>query len=500
MSAFATAQTVYGKLQGVDVAGIKQFRGVAYGAPTSGVDRFMVPRRPEAWTGVRDAFGHGDIAPQVFVDPTLPFAQLIDFDLHSGGMSEGCLNLNLWTPGLRDGAKRPVLVYFHGGGYSGGSANHHGYTGDRLARFGDVIVVTVNHRLGVLGYLNLIDIGAPAEFAHAGVAGLEDLVLALEWVRDNIEAFGGDPDNVMIFGQSGGGRKVSTLMAMPSAKGLFHKAAVQSGSELSGTSREAGAERAAKLLAHLDLGPDWIRRLVQLPFEAIIDAQIAIGTTIGATEFRPVVDGNVIPHPPFDPCAPEMSADVPLIIGYCLHDFGWLDPRFDLDESGLATAAQALAGDSRAEEALRLYGEAYPSSTPFHRYAAMLTDRDLLQRAIGQAERKAACAKAPVWVYRFDWPSPWRDGLFGAVHALDMGLVFRNAHLPLVGNTPEAEVLAEAMASAWVAFARTGNPNASGVADWTPYTKDDRNVLLINMPHPRMASDPGRALRLFWKI
>src|SRR3984885_6976546 len=250
---FVETDTVYGKVQGIQNTGIKEFKGIPHGAATGGRNRFMPPKKPVAWKGVRECLAHGQISPQALTDLRSDYGIMIHWDCQPGGMGEDCLNLNIWTPGLKDGAKRPVLVSFHGGGFTTGSGNALGYDGAQLARFGDVVVVTVNHRLGALGYTQLVDLGAPAEFAYAGVAGIMDLTASLEWVRDNIESFGGNPGNVMIFGQSGGGAKVCTLMAMPSAKGLFHRAAMQSGVVLRLTARDKATENATRLMSQLGL-------------------------------------------------------------------------------------------------------------------------------------------------------------------------------------------------------------------------------------------------------
>ena len=250
---FVVTETTCGKVQGMNLGGINTFKGIPYGASTAGKNRFMPPKKPASWSGIRDAFEFGQISPQVMADTRGDYTQLIDWDLQSGGLGEDCLVLNVWTPGLKDGGKRPVMVSFHGGGYAIGSGAEPGYDGDPLARFGNVVVVTMNHRLASFGYLDLTGLGAPPEFAQAGVAGMMDLVASLEWIRDNIENFGGDPNTVMIWGQSGGGAKTSVMMAMPSAKGLFKRAAVQSGSQLDMPKREASTATAEKLLKQLGL-------------------------------------------------------------------------------------------------------------------------------------------------------------------------------------------------------------------------------------------------------
>lgn len=498
MTRFPTTTIDSGRIRGIDVDGIKRFLGIPYGAPTGGANRFLPPRLPAAWTGTREAYGYADLAPQSFTGPDHPFALLIDWDLHPGGMSEDCLNLNVWTPGVADGAKRPVLLYLHGGGHSQGSGNHALYTGDRLARFGDVVVVTLNHRLGALGYLNLADSGAPSLFAGAGNAGTLDLVRCLEWVRDNIEAFGGDPTNVTIFGQSGGGRKVSTLLSLESARGLFHKAFIQSGSSVVHPSRDDMASAATRLLK--ELNTDW-RGLLDASFESIIDAQHCMGSQAGGSmEFRPYVDGVVLRREPFAPDAPPASADIPLVVGYCSHDLSWKYSDFDLDAEGLRQSVVSLLGEANAARVIAAYRAEYRDSSPFLLRARIVTDRDLLYRVITQAERKAAQAGAPVWVYRFDWESPVFEGRFGATHGLDMALVFRNAHQPTIGgDRTETRALAERMASMLISLARTGSPASGAMSDWPSYRPDLRHVMLIDLMAQRAVSDPSGGLRRLWE-
>jgi para-nitrobenzyl esterase len=504
---FVVAETTAGKVRGICVDGVNQFRGVPYGAPTSGRYRFMPPAPVRPWAGVRNAYAYGEITPQPYSTPTHPFGQLIDFDLHVGAMGEDCLNLNVWTPGLADNARRPVLVYFHGGGLSAGSANHDLYVGDRLARFADVVVVTVNHRLSAFGYINLTDLGAPAEFADSGAAGILDLVQALEWVRDNIAQFGGDPNAVMIFGQSGGGTKVGAVMAMPQAKGLFHRAAIQSAS-LSLMTREEARSSAELLLKRLDVRPGAWNKLQAIPAEQIVEAQLAIGVydwisgkppTRPSPQFSAVIDGRSIPAPLMDLTALQNSADVPLIVSYCHADSGWTESNFDLDDEGLRAVAAKLAGAARVEEVLELYYRAYPNVSPFIIQGMMMTDATLLSRVTQLAEAKANLNAAPVWVYRFDWPSQAFAGRFGATHGMDMSLVFHNTHQPtLGGDTPEARLMADKMSKAWTLFARHGDPNSPLLPHWKPYTAVRRETMVINSPLQRLVSDPNREFRALW--
>lgn len=496
-SLFVTAETTAGKVQGMLLGGINTFKGIPYGASTAGPNRFLPPQKPAAWKGVRDALEYGQVSPQALADSRSEYVQLIDWDSQPGGLGEDCLMLNIWTPGLRDGGKRPVMVSIHGGGFATGSGAALGYDGDPLARFGNVVVVTMNHRLASFGYLDLGSLGAPPEFAQAGVAGMMDLAASLEWIRDNIENFGGDPKTVMIFGQSGGGAKTSTLMAMPSAKGLFHRAAVQSGSQLKLMSRETAGERAGKMLKHLGLDKTRIGDLQKLGWEQILDAQIAVAGTGLANGFAPVVDGTVIPRHPFDPTAPEVSADVPLIVSTALDEAALLLTNFNLDEAGLQAVAKNMVGGN-AGRVLAMYRKAYPDASPYLIQARAVTDRGFRAEAYKQAERKAALGKAPAYMYLFTWPSPGFGGKFGAVHGVDVPLVFHSYRGSICGGSAEARVLADQMAAAWVAFARTGNPNDKALPDWPTYNAQTRSTMVFGK-ETRVENDPGRELRLLWE-
>lgn len=502
---YLTIETAAGKLRGIDIDGIKQFRGIPYGAPTGGSNRFMPPKPVVPWAGIRDAYGYGEISPQPFSSPTHAFGNLIDFDLHVGDMGDDCLNLNIWTPGVADGANKPVLVYYHGGGLSTGSGNHDLYNGDRLARYADVVVVTVNHRLSAFGYINLTDVGAPAEFADSGNVGFLDLAQSLEWIRDNIAAFGGDPHAVTIFGQSGGGTKVGALMAMDRPKGLFHRAGIQSG-YLSLASRETSAASAKTLLAALGVGTDW-RKLQQLTPEAIVEAQVAIGTydwlsgkpvTRPSPQFQAVLDGRIMHSEIRDLAAVRKSAHVPLLIGYELDDAGWPMTNFDITEQGLTDVAAQLAGSPRADEIVKLYLERYPNKTPFIIQAAMMTDEHLLTVVSDLAERRAQLG-AKTWVYRFDWPSQALEGRFGATHGMEMSLVFHNTHQPTVGGeTAVSQTMADRMASIFAGLARRGDPNNSLVPDWPVYSRERRETMVINHPYDRVIDDPNAQFRRLW--
>jgi para-nitrobenzyl esterase len=366
-----------------------------------------------------------------------------------------------------------------------------------LARFGDVVVVGVNHRLAALGYLHLADLGAPPEFSQSGNAGMLDLVASLQWVRDNIENFGGDPNSVFIFGQSGGGAKTSTVMAMPGAKGLFHRAGVQSGSLLRAQSREAATTSAQKLLAKLEIDKTRIADLQKLPWEQILDAQIAVfGGSIPAG-LSPVLDGTVLPQNPFDPAAPAISADVPMIISTTLDDGALFLTNFNLDEAGLKTIVERIVGKD-AERVLSIYRKAYPNASPYLIQARIVTDRTFRPNAYKQAERKAALGKASAYMYLWDWPSPAFQGSFGAIHGTDVGLSFHNSRGAITGDGPEARLMADKLASAWVAFAKTGDPNNPALPRWNPYDRKTRTTMVFDK-ETRTENDPRGEFRLLWE-
>jgi para-nitrobenzyl esterase len=496
-SYFVVADTTAGKVQGMNIGGIKTFKGIPYGASTGGKNRYMPPQKPASWTGVRDAFEFGQISPQTMADTRGDYAALIDWDFQPGGMGEDCLALNVWTPALKDGGKRPVLVSFHGGGFATGSGNAIGYSGEPLARFGNVVVVTVNHRLASLGYLHLADLGAPPEFARAGVVGMMDLVASLEWVRDNIENFGGDPNSVMIFGQSGGGAKTSVVMGMPSAKGLFHRAGVQSGSLLKVASREAATASAEKLLKQLGIDKTRIADIQKVSWEQILDAQAAVSGAGPGGPFAPVLDGTVIPQNPFDPTATAISADVPMIISTTLDEAALALTNFDLDEAGLKTVAGRMLSD-KADRVLALYRKTYPNASPYLIQARIVTDRGFRANAYRQAERKAALGKAPAYFYLFTWPCPGYNGKFGAVHGTDVALVFHAYRGAINGGGSDAKALADKMAGMWVAFAKTGDPNIAAIPKWQPYDAQNRATMIFDN-NTRVENDPRKEFRQLWE-
>ena len=505
---FPVAETTEGKARGVRAGGVSMFKGLHYGGDTSGANRFMPPTPPPTWRGVRDAFEYGQIAPQMPNSREVAYSGLIMFDIQPGGMGEDCLVANVWTPAVGDGGRRPVLVHLHGGGFYGGSGNSPGYDGESLARFGNCVVITLNHRLGAFGYLNLSAAGP--RFAHSGAAGMMDIVQALKWVRANAEAFGGDPSRVLVFGQSGGGAKTSVLMAMPSAHGLFHRAGVMSGATLRlPTAEQAGASTDAFLAAagvsqgvggKVDIG-----KLQAMSFEALLAAQAQLEAAARAKgeaprSFQPSIDGDAIPGNPFDPAAPATSADVPMIISNVLDERAYRLANYDLDEAGLRAFIAKRVGEARADTVLAMYRDADPKATPFVLQARFDTDESFRKPSIIETELKsaqAAAGGAPVWSYLYREPSPAYSGRYGVPHGSDVGPSLHDVRGGLNETGPEALRLADEMASFWVAFAATGDPNNPRIPHWPAYRVPERATMVFG-PQTRVEDDPRGTFREFW--
>ena len=487
-------ETTAGKVRGVIQGGTHVFRGIPYGASTAGSNRFLPPRKPEPWPGVRDAFQNGQTAPQLGGPPNA----LILNHKEPAVQGEDCLVINVFTPGVNDGRKRPVMVWLHGGGFASGAGSAHAFDGTNLARSGDVVVVSVNHRLNLFGYLYLADLGGE-KYADSGNAGLLDIVAVLEWVRDNVVHFGGNPGNVTMFGQSGGGLKISTLLAMPPAKGLFHKAIIESGSALKGIRREEANKTTERILSKLGLQANQVDQLQTLPVAQLLSAIDTRGAAQGTIPFTiaPVVDGRALPSDPFDPTAPAISADVPLIIGSVNTEGTFFtppdSPLFSLDEAGMRARLTPRFGEA-TDKLIDLYRKEMPNASPSQIYFLITA---FPAAAITQAERKVAQGKAPVYMYLFTWETPVEGGKRHSPHTVELPFVFNNvADQPEeVGNGPELQPLAEKVSGAWTAFARTGNPGAAGTPKWLAYTSNERATMIINNEW-KLVNDPRHEARL----
>ena len=490
-------ETTAGKVRGVIQGGTHIFRGIPYGASTAGANRFMPPRKPEPWAGVREAFQNGPTAPQLGGPPN----PLILNHRQPAVEGEDCLVVNIFTPGVNDARKRPVMVWLHGGGFASGAGSAHAFDGNDLARSGDVVVVSVNHRLNIFGFLYLADSGGE-KYADSGNAGMLDIVAVLEWVHDNISHFGGNPANVTVFGQSGGGLKISTLMAMPSAKGLFHKAIIESGSLLKGIHREEANKTTERILAKLGFQANQVDELQKLPVDRLLAAIDARGSAPGTVPFNlaPVVDGRALPSDPFDPAGPEISSDVPLIVGSVNTEGTFFtppdSPLFSLDEAGMRARLTPRFGDA-TDKLIDLYRKEMPNASPSEIYFLI---NAFPSAAISQAERKVAQGKAPVFMYLFTWETPVEGGKRHSPHTVELPFVFNNVveQPEEVGNGPELQPLAEKVSGAWAAFARTGNPNIGGAPKWLAYTANERATMIINNEW-KLMNDPRSEVRLIMK-
>lgn len=505
------AEIESGKLLGAASADGLAFLGIPYAAAVSGRQRYLPPRPAVPWAGIRDATAYGPICPQENVAEKVRYFTAGGFPgtipNHPQPLDEDCLQLNVWTADLTRQKKRPVMVWLHGGSFIGGSANALWYEGARLASRGDVVVVGVNHRVGSLGFLHLEEL-LGAEFAASGLNGMLDIVAALGWIRRNIETFGGDPTRVTVFGESGGGMKVTALLGMPTAKGLFHRGIIQSGAGIRGQSRDDAARVTALMLAELGLDAARISTdtLQTVPIDQLIAAQQRLvkkvrgGALRGVTlEFRPVIHEQLLPAHPFDPVAPSVSADVPVIVGTNEMDASWglwRDPDWDtMTEPRLLERLRTELGD-KGVAAAQLYARLYPLDTPIHRYVRIRSRATL---SISLAERKADIGRAPCFMYLFAWNTPQYGGRVRSPHMLDVPFAFNTVHHTedFTGTGPKVEALATAMSSAWVGFARDGVPAAPAWPLWRPYSRESRHTLVIS-DTTVLAADPDREAREFW--
>ena len=502
-----------GALRGTTVEGVAVFKAVPYAAPPMGALRFLPPRPVVAWSGERDATAYAGRAPQAGLrSGTRPELENFSGPPDTSPDSEDCLTLHVWTPGVSDGAKRPVMVWWHGGAFAYGSANAERLRGSRLAKRGDVVVVTVNHRLNIFGHLDLSESGG-ADFARSGNAGTLDMVAALEWVRDNISAFGGDPGNVTIFGESGGGGKVSTLLAMPSAAGLFHKAIIQSGAAVRHRTRERALRLTSLVLKELGISAGNAASALQaLPVAALLAAIKPAERALGASEHRffdrypfgPVVDGDVLPGHPFDPVASPVMRDIPLLIGDMKDETASFLAPDDLvwnrtiSEMQMEERIRALAGDHTGR-VVETYRRLYPGASAADRLISATTDCNFRIRSLTLAERRVANATAPVWMYSFEWETPVLGGKMKAPHAMDVPFCFDTIDLTnATDNSETAKNLAAAMSGVWAAFARNGVPDHPSIPHWPAYDTKTRATLMFDATC-RVENDPRGETRALWQ-
>lgn len=504
----AVTDTTHGKVRGYVLRGVHYFLGIPYGADTSGPNRFMPPQKPKPWTDVYPALWWGNTAPQNmqnrYANKYASFRDHWNYD----DVSEDCLRVNVFTPALKDGRKRAVLVWLHGGGFTNGNGiEQDGYNGENLARFGDVVVVSLNHRLGPLGYCNLAGVGGE-RFAASGNVGMLDIVAALEWVRDNIANFGGDPGSVTIMGQSGGGAKVTTLTAMPAAKGLFHKAVVLSGAGVRSGEKAAAEKLGAYVLQEAGLTAAEIGKLQEMPwtqyYEIATRAQRKFATEVGATGMRagfsPSVDGTVLPQHPYWPDAAPTAANVPMIICSTENEQApaWIDASLaSVTFDQVAERVRERAGfgpgfGDRAKEVVASYAKAFPDKSPVEIWSLVTSNR---QGVVTLADAKVK-QPAPVYVSWFTWQPPLFDGRIGAFHCVDISFWFHNTDLMLThtGGGARPRRLAEKMAGALVQFMKTGDPNGKGLPTWPKYTSANGETLVLDDTCV-VKNDPDREAR-----
>jgi para-nitrobenzyl esterase len=506
----AIVATSAGRVRGFTRNGVFIFKGIPYGDTTAGENRFQPPKPATPWTDVRATVAWGPVSPHGPRAGWVNQEEQFLYQWDDGFAGEDMLRVNVWTPAVNDGRRRPVLVWIHGGGYFAGSSQElRPYDGERLAREHDVVLVSMNHRLNAFGFLDLSQIGGE-KYAASGNVGMLDLVQSLQWVRDNISNFGGDPASVTIFGQSGGGAKVTTLMGMPSAQGLFHKAVAISGSLIAVHTPDEARNLATVTLGELGITRATIDRVHTVSADALVAASLTAQQKIGALAFprpgarpvinmgwQPVVDGTILPTSPFDTAAPAISANIPFLVGNTYHEFvtGIDRPTApQLTWEQLATQMQA-ALEGRTAAAIAEYRRIFPSAQPFE--VAGLIGADLFRRGtVLQSELKAAQNGAPVYSYWFGWKTPVLDGRPLAYHCQDLAFWFDNIDLSLqaTGGGPEARTLADQMSKALVAFARTGDPNHSGIPTWAPFTEANRAMMIWDTTS-EVKVDPDRQAR-----
>ena len=500
----ALVRTKYGSIEGIKEDGLFIFKGVPYAAPPVGHLRWMPPRPPEPWQGVRPALDFGPTAPQTRLGNGIAGLSAVE------PQSEDCLYLNVWTPGLDDG-RRPVLVWIHGGVFNLGSGSQPAYGGSRLAARTDVVVVTINYRLGMLGFLNLREVTG-GRIPATGNEGLLDQMAAFAWVRDNIASFGGDPDNVTAFGESAGGMSIGCMLAMPQAKGLFHKAILESGVGSTAVPLEAAVGVAEAFLKVVGLAPDDIEALKAMPVERLLAADLELRAALagpgqpprhGVTP--PVIDFATLPEQPLKAIRQGSAKDVPLIVGTNLDEwrfFGALDPHFPtIGEGEMTRYLQPFLRTEHAAPLLQTYRHARTQrgqgASPPELVSAVLSDVMFRMRAVHVVEAQERLG-SPVYSYLFTWKTKPAGGLLGACHLAEIGFVFGTHDAHFWGSGSEADALSRNLQDAWTAFSRTGDPSSPGVGRWPRY--GDRRVTMILDEECRLEEAPYDEERRAWEM
>lgn len=504
----AIAETQYGKVQGFILRDIYNFRGIPYGADTGGKNRFMPPQKPEPWDDVHPAVWWGNTAPQDMKNRYANAYQSFQDHWNYDDVSEDCLKLNVWTPGLNDNKKRPVLVWLHGGGYRNGNGiEQDGYNGENFSREADAVFVSINHRLGPIGFSDLSGIGGSA-FEHSGNVGALDMVASLEWVRDNIAGFGGDPDNVTIMGQSGGGAKVCTLMAMEQAKGLFQKAVPLSGSTISALDQETSRKVGEYIVKEAGLTAGEAEKLRDIPWKEYLD--IANRAAQKFTEdhgsagmrgaFGPVADGHILPKGDYFSDSNGLSSEIPMLISSTFHE--WSIARdnpemenwsFNRVKESLKEQARFSAGlGEKAGPVVDAYREAFPAASPTDIMIMILSNR----RSLIETANAKSNQNAPIYVAWFGWEPPMFNGRMRAFHCLDICFWFNNTNVMLThtGGGERPRKLSQKMSAALQQFMKTGNPNTDLLPEWKPYTPVNGETMVLN-DISELKLDPDREAR-----
>jgi para-nitrobenzyl esterase len=499
----ALANTTYGKVRGYKLNGIFTFLGVPYGADTSGANRFMPPQKPEKWDGVKDTIWWGNTAPQImdrrYASVHYSFADHWNYD----DVSEDCLRLNVWTPAISDGKKRPVLVWLHGGGFTNGNGiEQDGYHGENFSRKGDVVFVSINHRLGPIGFTDLSGVGG-SKYASSGNVSQLDIIASLEWVRDNIAEFGGDPGNVTIMGQSGGGAKVTCTMAMPASKGLVHKGVALSGSMLSANDQTYSRKLGQYVMEAAGLTSDSIDKLQEIPWREYIDiANKALerlrkeNPTPGFRGgFGPVADGVHVPKGEFFSNPNDHTETMPLMICTTFHEWNATrtDAKLDaIDLDGVIENLKPRFGDKSAE-IVNAYNTTFPGKKPAEIWALVSSSR---QGAVNCGNAKAKQA-APVYMAWFGWEPNLYNGRMRAFHCIDICFWFDNTDRMYThtGGGKRPRILSEKMSSSLLAFMKTGNPNAGTLPNWPKFTAQNGETMVLN-DVSEVKNDPDKAARM----